>query len=34
LALAPASFGRFAGDLLLGNFGKGRSTPHAMTASG
>ena len=24
LALAPASFGRFGGDLLVGNFGDGR----------
>jgi uncharacterized protein (TIGR03118 family) len=32
LAIAPASFGQFAGDLLVGNFGDGRI--NAFTLSG
>jgi uncharacterized protein (TIGR03118 family) len=34
LALAPASFGQFAGDLLVGNFGDGRINAYAETAPG
>jgi uncharacterized protein (TIGR03118 family) len=37
LALAPAGFGRFSGDLLVGNFGDGRIhafDPTALTSSG
>jgi uncharacterized protein (TIGR03118 family) len=34
LALAPASFGRFAGDLLVGNFGDGQINAYEETASG
>jgi uncharacterized protein (TIGR03118 family) len=34
LALAPASFGRFAGDLLVGNFGDGQINAYEQTASG
>lgn len=30
LAVAPASFGHFAGDLLVGNFGDGRITAYRM----
>ena len=31
LAVAPSSFGRFAGDLLVGNFGDGRINAYKMT---
>jgi len=34
LALAPASFGRYAGDLLVGNFGDGQINAFEETASG
>ena len=34
LALAPATFGRFAGDLLVGNFGDGQINAYEETASG
>ncbi|HEY5661613.1 MAG TPA: TIGR03118 family protein [Gaiellaceae bacterium] len=34
LALAPASFGRFAGDLLVGNFGDGQINAYEETAAG
>jgi uncharacterized protein (TIGR03118 family) len=34
LALAPASFGRFAGDLLVGNFGDGQINAYALTSDG
>jgi uncharacterized protein (TIGR03118 family) len=34
LALAPASFGRFAGDLLVGNFGDGQINAYEATAGG
>jgi uncharacterized protein (TIGR03118 family) len=34
LALAPPSFGRFAGDLLVGNFGDGQINAYEATASG
>jgi uncharacterized protein (TIGR03118 family) len=34
LALAPASFGRFAGDLLVGNFGNGQINAYAETGDG
>jgi len=34
LALAPANFGRFSGDLLVGNFGNGQINAYAETASG
>ena len=34
LALAPASFGRFAGDLLVGNFGNGEINAYAETDDG
>jgi uncharacterized protein (TIGR03118 family) len=34
LALAPASFGRFAGDILVGNFGDGQINAYAETADG
>jgi uncharacterized protein (TIGR03118 family) len=34
LALAPSTFGRFAGDLLVGNFGNGRINAYAETADG
>jgi uncharacterized protein (TIGR03118 family) len=34
LALAPAGFGPFAGDLLVGNFGDGRINAYAPQASG
>jgi uncharacterized protein (TIGR03118 family) len=34
LALAPASFGRFAGDLLVGNFGDGQINAYEETGSG
>jgi uncharacterized protein (TIGR03118 family) len=33
LAVAPASFGHFAGDLLVGNFGDGRITAFDMSSS-
>ncbi|QEH32712.1 hypothetical protein OJF2_11910 [Aquisphaera giovannonii] len=34
LAVAPSSFGRLAGDLLVGNFGDGRINAFRMTKSG
>ncbi len=34
LALAPASFGRFAGDLLIGNFGDGQINAYAENEKG
>ncbi|OLD99445.1 MAG: TIGR03118 family protein [Actinobacteria bacterium 13_1_20CM_4_69_9] len=34
LAAAPASFGRFAGDLLVGNFGNGQINAYEETAAG
>jgi uncharacterized protein (TIGR03118 family) len=34
LALAPATFGRFAGDILVGNFGDGQINAYAETANG
>jgi uncharacterized protein (TIGR03118 family) len=34
LALAPATFGRYAGDLLVGNFGDGQINAYEETASG
>jgi uncharacterized protein (TIGR03118 family) len=34
LALAPASFGRFAGDLLVGNFGNGEINAYTETSDG
>ncbi len=34
LALAPASFGRFAGDLLVGNFGDGQINAYAPKGNG
>ena len=34
LAWAPADFGRFSGDLLVGNFGDGRITAFAWTSDG
>jgi uncharacterized protein (TIGR03118 family) len=34
LAIAPAGFGPFAGDLLVGNFGDGRINAYAPQASG
>jgi uncharacterized protein (TIGR03118 family) len=34
LALAPASFGQFKGDLLVGNFGDGRINAYAETEPG
>ena len=34
LALAPANFGRFSGDLLVGNFGDGHINAYAETATG
>ena len=34
LALAPANFGRFSGDLLVGNFGDGQINAYAETANG
>jgi uncharacterized protein (TIGR03118 family) len=34
LAMAPAGFGPFAGDLLVGNFGDGRINAYAPQASG
>jgi len=34
LAMAPASFDRFAGDLLVGNFGDGQINAYEETASG
>ena len=33
LALAPAGFGNFAGDLLVGNFGDGRVSAYAQSGS-
>jgi uncharacterized protein (TIGR03118 family) len=34
LALAPASYGTFSGDLLVGNFGNGRISAYQQLASG
>src|SRR5207249_906589 len=34
LAMAPATFGRFAGDLLVGNFGDGEINAYAMLPNG
>jgi uncharacterized protein (TIGR03118 family) len=34
LALAPATFGRFGGDLLVGNFGDGRINAYAPQSNG
>jgi uncharacterized protein (TIGR03118 family) len=34
LAMAPASFGRFGGDLLVGNFGDGEINAYAQLANG
>ena len=34
LALAPASYGAFGGDLLVGNFGNGRVSAYQQLASG
>ena len=34
LAMAPVTFGRFAGDLLVGNFGDGQINAYEETASG
>ena len=34
LAWAPADFGRFSGDLLVGNFGNGKINAYAMTKHG
>lgn len=34
LALAPASFGRFGGDLLVGNFGDGKINAYGRRANG
>ncbi len=34
MALAPRSFGRFGGDLLVGNFGDGRINAYRRTGSG
>jgi uncharacterized protein (TIGR03118 family) len=34
LAQAPASFGRFGGDLLVGNFGDRKINAYALRASG
>lgn len=34
LALAPSTFGRFAGDLLVGNFGNGEINAYEETGSG
>jgi uncharacterized protein (TIGR03118 family) len=34
LAVAPSSFGKFAGDLLVGNFGDGRINAFKMTSRG
>jgi len=34
LALAPAGFGRFGGDLLVGNFGDGRINAYAPQSNG
>jgi uncharacterized protein (TIGR03118 family) len=34
LAMAPASFDRFAGDLLVGNFGNGQINAYATTPNG
>jgi uncharacterized protein (TIGR03118 family) len=34
LALAPANFGRFSGDLLVGNFGDGHINAYAEMANG
>ena len=34
LAMAPATFGRFAGDLLVGNFGDGQINAYALLPNG
>src|SRR5262249_6007252 len=34
LAIAPAQFGAYSGDLLVGNFGNGRCRPHLQRSSG
>ena len=34
MAMAPADFGKFSGDLLVGNFGDGRIHAFRRTASG
>jgi uncharacterized protein (TIGR03118 family) len=34
LAIAPAGFGPFGGDLLVGNFGNGKINAYAITATG
>ena len=34
LAMAPAAFGRFGGDLLVGNFGDGRITAFEREPNG
>jgi uncharacterized protein (TIGR03118 family) len=34
LALAPSTFGRFAGDLLVGNFGDGQINAYAELGNG
>jgi uncharacterized protein (TIGR03118 family) len=34
LALAPRGFGRFGGDLLVGNFGDGRINAYELTSNG
>jgi uncharacterized protein (TIGR03118 family) len=34
LAMAPDDFGRFSGDLLIGNFGDGKINAFDITASG
>ena len=34
IAMAPADFGRFSGDLLIGNFGDGEITAFAQDADG
>ena len=34
LALAPASFGRFGGDLLVGNFGDGQTNAYREVGDG
>jgi uncharacterized protein (TIGR03118 family) len=34
LALAPPSFGRFGGDLLVGNFGDGQINAYAQLPNG
>ena len=34
LALAPSDFGRFSGDLLVGNFGDGEINAYAAQSDG